>query len=296
MSALVDEELLERAPHDTSLPRVTPHRTAEITSHLRTPKTLWCPGCSNGIVTRALIDAVLALGLAAERTCVIAGIGCAGRITAYLNWSTVHTAHGRALALATGAKAADPGLNVIVVMGDGDCVAIGGNHLIHAARRNIDVTAVVFNNSIYGMTGGQMSPTTFEGDISTTSIYGNVEQAFDICELARAAGATYVARGTSYNYQRLAQLIAGGIAHKGFSFVEAMVACPTYYGRQNGIADPAEMLRMQKARAVPVDQFDSEGPRLRDRYPVGVLHHAERQEYTAAYADVKRRAQEPPRD
>ena len=162
-------------------------------------------------------------------------------------------------------------------MGDGDCVAIGGNHLIHAARRNIDVTAVVFNNSIYGMTGGQMSPTTFEGDVSTTSVYGNVEQAFDICELARAAGATYVARGTSYNYQRLAQLIAGGIAHKGFSFVEAMVACPTYYGRQNGIPDPADMLKMQKARAVPVEQFDSEGPRLRDRYPVGVLHHAERE-------------------
>jgi 2-oxoglutarate ferredoxin oxidoreductase subunit beta len=296
MSALVDEELLERAPHDTSLPRVTPHRTAEIVGHLRTPKTLWCPGCSNGIVTRALIDAVLALDLDADRTCVIAGIGCAGRITAYLNWSTVHTAHGRALAVATGAKAADPGLNVIVVMGDGDCVAIGGNHLIHAARRNIDVTAVVFNNSIYGMTGGQMSPTTFEGDVSTTSVYGNVEQAFDICELARAAGATYVARGTSYNYQRLAQLIAGGIAHKGFSFVEAMVACPTYYGRQNGIPTPADMLKMQKARAVPVDKFDSEGPRLRDRYPVGVLHHAERQEYTAAYADVVRRSQEPPRD
>ena len=294
MSALVDEELLERAPHDTSLPRVTPQRTAEITSHLRTPKTLWCPGCSNGIVTRALIDASLALDLDADRTAVIAGIGCAGRITAYLNWSTVHTAHGRALAVATGAKAADPGLNVIVVMGDGDCVAIGGNHLIHAARRNIDVTAVVFNNSIYGMTGGQMSPTTFEGDVSTTSVYGNVEQAFDICELARAAGATYVARGTSYNYQRLAQLIAGGIAHKGFSFVEAMVACPTYYGRQNGIATPADMLKMQKARAVPVERFDREGPRLRDRYPVGVLHHAERAEYTAAYADVVRRSQEPP--
>ncbi len=292
MTALVDEELLEHAPHDTSLPRVTPHRTGDITRHLRTPKTLWCPGCSNGIVTRALIDAVLALELDPDRTCVIAGIGCAGRITTYLNWSTVHTAHGRALALATGAKAADPGLNVIVVMGDGDCVAIGGNHLIHAARRNIDVTAIVFNNSIYGMTGGQMSPTTFEGDLSTTSVYGNVEQAFDICELARAAGATYVARGTSYNYLRLAQLIAGGIAHKGFSFVEAMVACPTYYGRQNGLSDPAGMLKMQKDRAVPVDQFDHEGPRLRDRYPVGVLHHAERREYTVAYAEVVKRAQE----
>ena len=177
-------------------------------------------------------------------------------------------------------------------MGDGDCVAIGGNHLIHAARRNIDVTAIVFNNSIYGMTGGQMSPTTFEGDLSTTSVYGNVEQAFDICELARAAGATYVARGTPYAYTRLSQLIAGGIAHKGFAFVEAMVSCPTYYGRQNGIPDPSDMMKRQQSRAVPVDKFDRDGPRLHDRYPVGVLHHAERREYTAAYAEVVKRAQE----
>ena len=291
MSALVDEELVERPPQDVSLPRIEPHATPEVLSHLRSPKTLWCPGCSNGIVTRALIDAVLSLELEPERTCVIAGIGCAGRITTYLKWSTVHTAHGRALAVATGVKAADPGLNVIVVMGDGDCVAIGGNHLIHAARRNIDVTALVFNNSIYGMTGGQMSPTTFEGDRSTTSVYGNVEQAFDICELAHAAGATYVARGTPYGYTRLAQLIAGGIAHKGFAFVEAMVSCPTYYGRQNGIPDPSAMMKRQYDRSVPVDKFDRDGPRLHDRYPVGVLHHAERSEYTAAYAEIVARVQ-----
>jgi len=290
--ALVDEELLEHAPQDETLPRVTPHRTAEILRHLRSPKTLWCPGCSNGIVTRALIDAILSLELDPDRTCVVAGIGCAGRITSYLNWSTVHTAHGRALAVATGAKAADPGLNVIVVMGDGDCVAIGGNHLIHAARRNIDLTALVFNNSIYGMTGGQMSPTTFEGDHSTTTVYGNVEQAFDICELARAAGATFVARGTPYAYNRLAQLIAGGIAHKGFSFVEAMVSCPTYYGRQNGIPKASDMMRRQHDRSVPVEKFDLQGARLHDRYPVGVLHHAERDEYTAAYAGVVERARE----
>ena len=140
-------------------------------------------------------------------------------------------------------------------MGDGDCVAIGGNHLIHAARRNIDLTAIVFNNSIYGMTGGQMSPTTFEGDLSTTSPYGNIEQAFDICELARAAGATYVARGTSWAYPQLVGLIAGGIVHKGFSFIEAMAACPTYYGRQNHGADPAEMLRRQRDRSVPVATY-----------------------------------------
>ena len=156
----------------------------------------------------------------------MAGIGCSGRISAYLDYSTVHTAHGRALAVATGVKAADPSLHVIVAMGDGDSSAIGGNHLIHAARRNIDLTALVFNNSIYGMTGGQMSPTTHLGDKSTTSVYGNVEPAFDLCELAHAAGATYVARGTSWAYQQLVNVIAGGIAHHGFAMVEAMAICP----------------------------------------------------------------------
>ena len=138
MTALVDEELLERSPQDTRLPKVTSHATSEIRRRLASPKTLWCAGCSNGIVTRALIDAILSLELDPDKVCVVAGIGCAGRITAYLDYSTVHTTHGRALAVATGAKLADPSLHVIVVMGDGDCVAIGGNHLIHAARRNIE--------------------------------------------------------------------------------------------------------------------------------------------------------------
>ena len=269
-----------------------PHATGEIKTRLRATPTLWCPGCSNGIVTRAIIDALLGLQLDPEKVAVIAGIGCAGRITSYLEYSTVHTAHGRALAVATGAKAAAPDLQVLVVMGDGDCVAIGGNHLIHAARRNIDLTAIVFNNSIYGMTGGQMSPTTHLGDKSTTSVYGNVEAAFDLCELAHAAGATYVARGTPYSYVNLAQLIAGGIAHKGFAFVEAMVSCPTYYGRQNGIPKASDMMKRQHARAVPVAKFEGEGARLHDCYPTGVLHHAERDEYTAAYAGVVRKATE----
>jgi len=268
-----------------------PRPTAEIRHYLRTPKTLWCPGCSNGIVTRAIIDAVVNLGLDPDKVVVVAGIGCSGRTTAYFDFSTVHCTHGRALPVATGVKAADPSLHVVVVMGDGDCAAIGGNHLIHAARRNIDLTAVVFNNLIYGMTGGQMSPTTREGDVSTTSLFGNIEQAFDICELARAAGATYVARGIPYSYQQLVTLIAGGLVHKGFSFVEAVSTCPTYYGRQNKPAEPSEMLKRMKRSAVPAATF-KEGAEFRDRFPVGVLHHAERQEYTQAYEEVQRRARE----
>jgi 2-oxoglutarate ferredoxin oxidoreductase subunit beta len=268
-----------------------PRATPEILSHLLTPHTIWCPGCTNGIATRALVDAVLTLDLDPDKIVVVAGIGCSGRIVQYLDYSTVHTTHGRALAFATGAKAADPSLHVIVVMGDGDGVAIGGNHLIHAARRNLDLTALVFNNSIYGMTGGQMSPTTFSGDRSTTSVHGNVEEAFDICELARSAGATYVARGTVYRYRALADMIAGAIEHQGFSFVEAMVSCPTYYGRQNDPAIPSEMLLRQRERAVPVERFEGSGPRMQERYPVGVLHHVERTEYLSAYQEVIRRAQ-----
>ena len=274
--ALVDEERLEAAPHDAECvpPRIRPHTTSEITPWLRTPKTIWCPGCSNGTITRALIDAILGLQLDPEKVVVVAGIGCSGRIAQYLEYSTVHTAHGRALAVATGVKTADPSLHVIVAMGDGDCSAIGGNHFIHAARRNIDVTALVFNNSIYGMTGGQMSPTTHMGDKSTTSVRGNVEAAFDLSELAHAAGATYVARGTAWAYRQLVDVIAGGISHTGFSFVETMAVCPVYYGRFNLTSDPAEFLKSQKEHAVPVGKFEDES-RLRERYPVGVLHHSE---------------------
>jgi 2-oxoglutarate/2-oxoacid ferredoxin oxidoreductase subunit beta len=286
ITALVDEVRLHRQPEDHELPVVKLHATEELASHLTMPRTIWCPGCSNGIVLRAMLDAILSLEIEPEKTAVVAGIGCSGRIVQYLDYSTVHTPHGRALACATGAKIADPDLNVLVVMGDGDCTAIGGNHLIHAARRNIDLTAIVFNNSIYGMTGGQMSPTTFTGDRSTTSVYGNIEYAFDVCELAKAAGATYVARGTAYDYRRLARVVAGGIAHVGFSLIEAMVACPTYYGRQNGGADPVKMLQRQRDRAVPADKWSAGGPRSQDSYPVGVLHHVERAEYTAAYEDV----------
>ena len=293
MSALVDEQRLESPPEgDYALPRIKPHKTSEIVPWLRTPKTIWCPGCSNGTITRALIDAILGLELDPEKVVIVAGIGCSGRIAQYLEYSTVHTAHGRALAVATGVKVADPSLDVIVAMGDGDCSAIGGNHFIHAARRNIDVTALIFNNSIYGMTGGQKSPTTHTGDKSTTSVYGNMEAAFDLSELAHAAGATYVARGTAWAYRQLVDVIAGGIAHKGFAAVEAMTACPVYYGRFNLTADPAEFLRGQKEHAVPASKFEEGVSRLREQYPVGLLHHSERAEFVASLARLREQAQE----
>lgn len=291
MTALVDESRIVTPPAPFQ-PKIRPRPTEEIVAHLVTQRTIWCAGCGNGIAMRAIIDAVLNLKddrevlLDLEKVVVVAGIGCSGRIVQYVDFCAVHTTHGRALTVATGAKLADPSLHVITVMGDGDAMAIGGNHLIHAARRNLDLTAIVFNNSIYGMTGGQASPTTFEGDRSTTSINGTIEAAFDTCELARAAGATYVARGTTYGYKQLVRVIAGGIAHSGFAFIEAMVSCPTYYGRQNRSGDAPEMLARQHERSVPVEKFDSAGPREKERYPVGVLHHVVREEYGAAYERV----------
>ncbi len=288
---MVDEPLLERPPEDYHLPKVTAHATAELRTHLRGGRTLWCPGCTNGIVTRAMIDAFLSLELDPEKITVIAGIGCAGRITSYLDYSTVHTAHGRALAVATGAKLADPDLQVVVVMGDGDCAAIGGNHLIHAARRNVALTAIIFNNQIYGMTGGQAGPTTPEGGFSKTSPFGNPEPAFDICELAWAAGSTYVARATAYDYLKLVALIAGGVQHKGFSLVETVSDCPTYYGRMNLDVDATGMLVAQKDQAVKIDRYDLEKDGIvAGRYPVGVLHHVERREFIEAYDELRERA------
>ena len=288
---MIDEKLLEHPPRDCAPPRVQGHSNAEILRHLRSPKTMWCAGCTNGIATRALVDALLSLEADADKVAVVAGIGCAGRITTYLDYSTVHCTHGRALVVATGAKVADPSLQVIVVMGDGDCAAIGGNHLIHTARRNVDLTAVVLNNSIYGMTGGQAGPTTHQGDFSKTSPYGHAEQAFDICELSRAAGATFVARGTAYSYMKLVGLIATGVSHKGFSLVEVVSACPTFYGRFNETPAPAEMLLAQKRRAVPSARHEAGRAAHVDTYPVGVLHHVERTEYLEAYAEVQHRAQ-----
>ena len=164
---------------------------------------IWCPGCGIGVVTGTIVKAVAKLDLDKDKVAVISGIGCSSRASGYLDFNTVHSAHGRALPVATGVKLADPGLTVIVVTGDGDATAIGGNHLIHAARRNIDMTVVLYNNSIYGMTGGQYSPLTPTGSKATTAPYATIEQDFNVAELVQAAGAPIVARGTTVTAQIL---------------------------------------------------------------------------------------------
>ncbi len=241
---------------------------------------IWCPGCGNGIVLGCLLRAIRKLELDQDRTVVVGGIGCSSRAVGYLDFNTLHATHGRALAFATGIKLARPELHVIVITGDGDATAIGGNHFIHAARRNIDLTVVLFNNSIYGMTGGQYSPLTPAGKKATTSPYGNIEPNFDVAELARSAGATYVGRSTTYHAGLLTDLIVNGIRNKGFSLIEAVTACPTAYGRRNNWKSGAEMLLWQKESAVHVKRAERmHSAELEGKIIIGELYKREAPEY-----------------
>lgn len=212
-----------------------------------------CPGCSHGIVAGALLRAIDRLDAAQDSVAVVAGIGCSSRLVGSLDFCTLHTTHGRAPAFATGLKLARPDLHVIVLTGDGDGLAIGGNHLIHAARRNIDLTCVLFNNEVYGMTGGQLAPTTPGGGTTTTSPYGNIEAPFDACRLIAAAGGTFVGRGLAYEPAALEDLFVRGLRHRGFAFIEVISDCPEFYGRYNGLGSPAAMLYGQKRAAAAID-------------------------------------------
>ena len=253
---------------------------------------LWCGGCGNGIVLAAMIEAVDRLGLTKDEVAFISGIGCSSRASGYVDFNTANTLHGRALPIASGLKMARPEMTVIVASGDGDCAAIGGNHLIHAARRNIDLTLVVFNNSIYGMTGGQYSPLTPVGSRATTAPYLTMEPTFDLLELARAAGATFTARATTYHAPLLEKVIEQGIRHKGFSVIEAVAACPTNFGRQNKIGAPAVMMEWQKEHGVMKAAWEKLSPEERqEKFPIGVLSERnDVKEYTAAYEEILQRA------
>lgn len=213
---------------------------------------IWCPGCGHGIIMRAIAVAIENLGLEKDKVCIVSGIGCSSRAPGYLDFNTLHTTHGRALAFATGVKHARPELEVIVITGDGDASAIGGNHLIHACRRNIGITTIVFNNNTYGMTGGQYSPTTPTGEYGTTAPHGNIDSTFDIANLAGAAGATFTGRTTAYHAKAMTKMIENAIKHKGFSLVEAMSMCPTYYGRKNKKGSAVDMMNMFKNNFIDI--------------------------------------------
>ncbi len=255
---------------------------------------IWCPGCGHGIVMKGLIRAMETLHLEKSNTAVVSGIGCASRMSGYMDCCTLHTAHGRAAAFATGIKMVRPEMNVILVGGDGDGTAIGGNHFIHACRRNIDMTYIIMNNYIYGMTGGQFSPTTPTGSKASTTPYGNPDPTFDIAKLAIGAGATFVARGTSFQAAQIDKLIVEAINHKGFSVVEILDDCPTTYGRRNKFRSVIEMMKRLKDIAVPVKAAEiMTAEQLEGKILTGVLYREERAEYCQEYAKLIERAQGP---
>lgn len=253
---------------------------------------IWCPGCGNGILMRDVVVAIDNLKLVRENVVIVSGIGCSSRAAGYLDFNTIHTTHGRAIPFATGIKLARPELDVIVITGDGDCTAIGGNHLIHAARRNVEITVVVFNNNIYGMTGGQYSPTTPTGEFGTTAPYGNVDRQFDITQLAAGAGASYTARGTAYHTQQTIKAIQDGITHPGFSLIDCYSPCPTYYGRKNKKGTAVDMMKFQRDHGVTKAQYDKlSDEEKKDKFIVGQLTQNEYPGYADLYRQVIERSQ-----
>jgi 2-oxoglutarate ferredoxin oxidoreductase subunit beta len=253
---------------------------------------IWCPGCGHGTVTGALVRAIDRLKLDKNKVCIVSGIGCSSRAVGYLDFDTLHTAHGRAIAFATGIKLAKPRLKVIVMTGDGDCAAIGGNHFIHAARRNIGITTIIMNNNIYGMTSGQYSPMTPKGLVGTTAPYGNVERSFDLCELAKASGATFVGRATSYHVPLLIDLIEKALQNEGFSVVEAITQCPTYFGRKNKIGGAVEMLNWIKDGTVNAKAAAALPPeKVKGKILIGEFHSRPEPEYSADYQALIGRVQ-----
>jgi len=253
---------------------------------------IWCPGCGNGIVLGAIIRAIDDLKWDRDKIVMISGIGCSSRITGYVDFCSMNTTHGRALPFATGIKMANLDLKVVVVMGDGDCSAIGGNHFIHAARRNIDLTAIIINNMIYGMTGGQYSPLTPTGRFGTTAPYGNIDQAFDLTSLAMAAGASYVARGTVYHVRQSISLMKKALDKKGFSVVEMISDCPISFGKMNKMRTAVEMLKWIKDIAVSKKAWENLSVKERkEKFVIGEFLDIDRPEYNERYNEIIKKAQ-----
>jgi len=270
------------------------HATKLIHKYLRHDKKfphVWCPGCGNGILLGSLIRAIDRTGFEKDQIVLVSGIGCVGRLPVYVDFNTLHATHGRALTFATGVKLGNPRLQVIVIMGDGDATAIGGNHFIHAARRNLNITAIIVNNNIYGMTGGQYSPTTPYGAFATTAPYRNIEHAFSIAELAVTAGAGLVARGTVYHANLLDKWIEQAIRKRGFSVVEVISNCHTQYGRRNRLGGPVDMLKQQKKAAIRVEKAQNlSKEELEGKTTIGILVDRDLPIYVKEYRKIREAA------
>jgi len=252
--------------------------------------TATCSGCGDGIIAQAVLRAIDELKLDIDDFVFVSGIGCAGWIPSpFFNADTLHTTHGRPIAFATGVKLARPDRYVVVISGDGDLAAIGGNHLIHAARRNIDMTVICANNGIYGMTGGQTAPTTPLGLKTTTTPYGNVEKAFDLCALISSAGASYVARWTTYHARGLTRSVKKAIQKKGFAFIEVISQCPLQYGRRAGVGNAVAMMKGYKEDSLSVKKASSlNEEELKNKIIVGELVDKDLPELTEQIERVRR--------
>ena len=258
----------------------------------------YCPGCGHGIVHRLVAEVVDELGIQ-DRTIAIVPVGCAVFGYKYFNLDSIEAAHGRAPAAATGVKRTNPNNVVFTYQGDGDLASIGTAEIVHAAHRGEKITTIFINNAIYGMTGGQYSPMTPIHSKATTAPYYTVEPSFNLLDLAKAAGATYVARATTYHVPVLVDVIAKGIAHKGFSIIEAVSACPISFGRQNKMGGPAQMMAWQRDHGVMkavwnrMDEEKKAEAITAGKFPIGVLYeNNDVMEYTKAYDQIIQRAQE----
>jgi len=241
---------------------------------------IWCSGCGNGIILNAFVHALDELRFDLDKLVVVSGIGCIGRTAGYINVDSFHTTHGRPIAFATGVKLAKPDLEVVVISGDGDLFAIGGNHFIHAARRNIGIKVICANNFNYGMTGGQVGPTTPLEALTTTTPYGNIEHPFNLVHLAAASGATYVARWTTLHVRMLTISIKKLLQREGFSFIEVVSPCPEIYGRRNKMRTGLEMMEwFRKASVIANFSDPSKAEITPERIVVGEFVDVEKPTY-----------------
>jgi 2-oxoglutarate ferredoxin oxidoreductase subunit beta len=253
--------------------------------------TIFCPGCGIGSALQFTLRAIDDLGYSQDEIVWVSGIGCSSRVPGYVNFDGLHTTHGRALAFATGIKLANPDLKIIAFMGDGDTAAIGGNHFIHAIRRNLDVTVILINNFTYGMTGGQVAPTTLKGLKGTTAPYGQFENPFDIAGLAVSAGANYVARWSVFNYLQGINSIKKALQKEGFSLVEFLSPCPVSFGRRNRMKTSPELLRWYQKITVPLNKAKKMSPEeLEGKVVIGEFADRDRPGLVRSYMEYRKRA------
>jgi 2-oxoglutarate ferredoxin oxidoreductase subunit beta len=252
--------------------------------------TLWCWGCGDGVILKTFIRAVDKLGISKDDLCVVSGIGCSGRFSSYVDFNTVHTTHGRTVAFATGIKLACPDKYVVCVAGDGDALAIGGNHTIHGCRRNIDITMIIINNFIYGLTNSQTSPTTPKGMWTVSQKAGNIDPTFNTCNLAIASGASFVARESMIDPKKLEKIFIKALEHKGFACLDILSNCHINLGRKNKMLSAMANLEWIDNITIPKKKYDALSPEEQvNLLPTGILKEdTEADEYCDMYAEIQK--------